>query len=163
MLRLISPLAMRLGGGRDQLELVDRGILDPVDFAQARVRRVNDFGKRAEFLQQRFGQRLGVAAGQGGKQRHLEQFVIAQRVRPGAVKALAQPLAMAVIMRRLGGLRSGGIAGLGWHRRNHAVPASFCNSEVRAGDFGREKAPREARRLRSFQVNDYQAFTAANA
>ena len=108
MLRLISPLATRLRGRGDQLELVDRGLADAIDFAQPRHRRVNDFGERAEFLQQRLGQRLGVAPRQRRKQRHLQQFVIAQRLRPGAVEALAQPFAMAVIMRRLGGLRSWG-------------------------------------------------------
>ena len=49
---------------RDQLELVDRSLADAVDFAQARDRRVNDLGERAESPEQRFRQRLGVAPGQ---------------------------------------------------------------------------------------------------
>jgi hypothetical protein len=73
-------------------------------------------GERAEFFQQRFRQRLGVAPGQGREQRHLQQFVIAQRLRSGRIKTFAQPLAVAVIMRRFDGLIRGR-AGLGWHRR----------------------------------------------
>ena len=103
-----TPLHLALGDAvrrrGDQFELVDRGLADAVDLAQPRFRRMDHFGERAEFLEQRLGERLCVAPGQRGKQRHLQQLVIAQRVRPGDVKALAQPLAMAVIMRRLGGL-----------------------------------------------------------
>jgi hypothetical protein len=101
---------------RDQFQHRDGGVTDAVDFAQPRIWRMDDFGERAEFLQQRFGQRLDVAARPGAEQHHLQQFVIAQGVGPGAVKALAQPLAMAVIMRGLGGLILG-IAGLRGHRR----------------------------------------------
>ena len=126
----------------------------PVDFAQARFRRVDDFGKGAEFLQQRLCQRFGVAAGQRREQRHLQQLIVAQRVRPGAVKPLAQPFAMAVIMRRLGGLVAGVwlvLAGIGV---KHAVPASFCNSEVREGGrFRSKKGAARKRRLRLFQIS----------
>ena len=110
------PFATRLCGGSDQLELMDRGVLDPVDFAKSRFRRVNDFGKRAEFLQQRFRQWLGVAPGQRREQCHFQQFIIAQSIRSGMIEALAQPLAMAVIMRRFDGLVFR-ILGLGGHRR----------------------------------------------
>ena len=74
------------------------------DFAQARFRCVHDFGERTEGLEQRLGQRLDVALCFGREQHHLQQFVIAQGVRSGAMKALAQPLPMAVIVRRLGRL-----------------------------------------------------------
>jgi len=76
---------------------------------------VNDLGERAEFLEQRFGQRLHVAPGLGCEQHHLQQLVIAQGVGPGAMKALAQPLAVAEIMRRLCRLILW-FAGFGRHR-----------------------------------------------
>ena len=58
----------------------------------------------------------GVAAGQRGKQGHLQQFIIAQRLSPRTVEPLAQPLAMAEIIRRLDG-QILGLAGFGGHRR----------------------------------------------
>ncbi|MGY3471360.1 hypothetical protein ACVW0I_008231 [Bradyrhizobium sp. LM6.11] len=85
---------------RDQLELVDRGLADAVDLAQARHRGMDDFGERAERLDERLRQRLGVAPRQRRKQGHLQQLVVAERIRTGAVEALAQPLAMAEIVRR---------------------------------------------------------------
>ena len=134
MLPLDLALGDAVGGGGDQLDLVDRRVADALDFAQPRDRRMNHLGKGAECLEQRFGQRLGVAPGQRRKQRHLQQFVIAQRIGPGVVKALAQPLAMAVIMRRLGGFDRLRFAGLRGHRPQHAAPASFCNRELPAAD-----------------------------
>jgi hypothetical protein len=108
-------LATRLAAAASSLIWLIEASPMPVDLAQARDRRVNDFGERAELFQQRFRQRLGVAPGQGREQRHLQQFIIAERLRPGRIEALAQPFAVAVIMRRLGGLIRGS-AGLGWHR-----------------------------------------------
>jgi hypothetical protein len=90
---------------------------------------VNDFGERAEFLEQRLGQWLDVALGFGREQHHLEQFIVVQRVGSCAVKALTQPLTMAVVMRRLGGLGLA-IVGLRGHGTNHAVAVSFCNREL---------------------------------
>ena len=65
MLALDLALGHPARGGREQFDLVDRGLADALDLAQPRHRRVNDFGERAEFLQQRLRQRLGVAPGQG--------------------------------------------------------------------------------------------------
>jgi len=79
------------------------GVLDPLDLAQPRLRRMDGFGKRAEFLQEQLGERLGVAARDRRIQGHLQQLVIAQRIGARAVEPFAQPLAMAVIMRLLGG------------------------------------------------------------
>ena len=76
---------------------------------------MNNFGKGAELFQQGFRQRFCIAPGQGSKQRQFKQFIVAQRIRPGAVKAFAQPLAMAVVMRRFGGFVLG-LAGLAGHR-----------------------------------------------
>jgi hypothetical protein len=90
-------------GRRDQFDLGDRRLTQAIDFAQPGRRCVNGFGERAEFGDQRFGQRLDVAPGQRAEQHHLQQFIVAQGIRSGAKKALAQPHPMAVIMRRFGG------------------------------------------------------------
>ena len=124
-----SPLAMRVAAAADQFELVDRGVADAVDLAKQRLRRVDHLRERAEFLQQRFRDRLHVAPRLRREQHHLQQFVIAQRVGAGARKSLAQPRPMAVIMRRLGG-RAFRCVGLVVHRHKCAVPVSFCNREV---------------------------------
>src|SRR4051794_40713835 len=83
--------------------------------AQARHRRMHDLGKRAKNLDQRLRQRLGVTPRQRRKQRHLQQLVVAERVRTGAVEALAQPFAMTEIVRRFFGLALV-VVGLGGHR-----------------------------------------------
>ena len=74
---------------------------------------MDHFRERAEFLQKLFRQRLGVAPRQRREQRHFQQLVVAQRIRARAEEALAQPLAMAVIMRLFDGffLRAGRLAG----------------------------------------------------
>jgi hypothetical protein len=54
-------------------------------------------------LEQRFRERLGVAARDRREQRHFQELVIAQRGRPRAKETLAQALTVAVIMRLLGG------------------------------------------------------------
>ena len=64
MLRLISPLAMRLAAAAISLSWLIEASLIPLDFAQARFRCVHDFGERAELLEQGFGQGLGIAPGQ---------------------------------------------------------------------------------------------------
>ena len=81
------------------------------------------------FFKSTFANGLVSAPRNCGKQRHLEQFIVGQRIRPGAEEALAQPLAMAVIMRLLGGLIVGW-GRLAGHRHKHAVPHDFCNSEL---------------------------------
>jgi len=139
MLRLISPFAMRAGGGRDQLELVDRGILDSLYFAQACLRRVKRLRQTSRISS---AAALRAAWCRGGAMQGRAPFPAAHnrsaRQVPASVKALAQPLAMAVIMRRLGGL-GGGIGFLGGHRRR----------ACRAGQLLQSRIAQKARRERS--------------
>lgn len=149
-------LALADAGGRggDQPDLGDRGLAEAADLTQPRFGRVHRFGERAELADQRLGQRLDVAPRQRAEQHHLQQFIVAQRVGAGAAKALAQPLAMAVIMRGLFKAGQGidgllGICGHGHNRaggtaRQHAVPGSFCNSELPAAIRPRSAAVRYA-------------------
>ena len=72
----------------------------PFDLGEPRLRRRDHLGERAECSQQRLGQRLDVAPRQRAEQQQLEQLVVGHRVGAGLAKALAQPLAVAVIMRQ---------------------------------------------------------------
>ena len=56
---------------------------------------MTDLGERTEVLQERLCQRFGVAPRDRRKQRHLQQFVVAQGTRVRAIKAFA----MAVVTR----------------------------------------------------------------
>ncbi len=125
-----SPLAMRLATAAIRLDVGDGLFAEPVDFLQPGLRRVNDFGERAELIDQRFGQRLDVAARQAAKQQHLQQFIVVERIRPGKTETLAQPLAMAEIMRRGGLGPIVGLVGLAGHGANHAVACRFYNLEL---------------------------------
>ena len=60
----------------------------------------DDFGERAEAGDQFFRQRFDVALRDGAEQHQLKQFVIADGILAGLAEAGAQPLAVAVIMRR---------------------------------------------------------------
>jgi hypothetical protein len=53
------------------------------------LRGLDDLGKRAEFLEQRIRERLGVAARDRREQGHFQELVIAQCVRARANEALA--------------------------------------------------------------------------
>ena len=61
--------------------------------------------------EQRLCRRLHIALRVGGEQQHFEQLVIGQALGPGGDHPLAQPAAMAVIMRHSG------------HRFGELVPA----------------------------------------
>ncbi len=60
--------------------------------------RGDDVGEASEFLDQRLGQRLGVALGNRHEEQEFKQLVIGKRVGAAGDKALPQPLTMAVIM-----------------------------------------------------------------
>ena len=78
----------------------------------------DDFGERAECLDQLLGERLDVALRNGAEQHQFQQLVIGEGIGPGLAEALAQPFAMPVIMRR-GVFKAGG---------RLAVAAGFFNS-----------------------------------
>ena len=101
-------LAKRLAAACDDLEFDDRRLAQAVDLAQPLGPRGNDFGEGAEAREQRLGERLDVAARDGAKQHQFEQFVIGQRLGAGLAEAVAQPLAMAEIMRRASASSAGG-------------------------------------------------------
>src|SRR3954453_7136774 len=127
---------------REQLELVDRGFANAVHLAQARHRCMHDLGKRAKNLDQRLRQRLGVTPRQRRKQRHLQQLVVAERVCSGAVEALAQPFAMAEIVRRFFGLALV-VVGLGGHRPP-ALPRAIVFATVNCGGKSASRQPANA-------------------
>jgi len=58
-----------------------------------------------------------VAARLGGEQHHLQQFIVAQGIRPRPAESLAQPHPVAVVVRRFGGLGVGRSVRFGRHRR----------------------------------------------
>src|SRR5215467_1270104 len=90
-----------MGGGLDHLKFRDGGVAEPVDLGKTRPWRRDHFAERAEFRDQRLGQRLDVPAGLRAKQNEFEEFVIGDRIAAGLAETLAQALPMAVIMRRL--------------------------------------------------------------
>src|SRR5258705_12749499 len=135
---------MRLAAAAISLSWVTVLSPDSIDFPQARLRRMNDFRERTEFLDQRLGQRLDVAARAGAEQHHLQQLVIAQGVGSGAMKAIAQPLPMAVIMRGFGGLIVW-FAGLRGHRRNMPCRSVFAISNCQMTAWPRGKSGRYRR------------------
>src|SRR5258705_9657239 len=137
---------MRLAAAAISLSWVTVLSPDSIDFPQARLRRMNDFRERTEFLDQRLGQRLDVAARAGAEQHHLQQLVIAQGVGSGAMKAIAQPLPMAVIMRFFGGLIVWFAAFRG-HRRNMPCRSVFAISNCQMTAWPRGKSGRYRRLL----------------
>ena len=82
----------------DELERVDHRIARAVDLLQRLLLRAEHAADGAEAIHQTLGQRLGVASGYRAKQQELEQLVLGQAVRARLVEALAQPLAVAVIV-----------------------------------------------------------------
>ncbi len=105
-----------VGDSRDQLQVERHGLADALYLGQQRLRRTEDTGERAEPLDQRLGDRLGVAPRDQAKKQQLEDFVVGKRGVAQLAEAIAQPLAMAVIM-----LRDGERGGQGgpciWHGR----------------------------------------------
>src|SRR5262249_21677160 len=90
------------------LELGDRSLAQALDLLEPFDRCGDRLGEGAEARDEVLGERLHVAAHQRAGQDELEQLIIRQRIAAGAEEALAQPLAMAVVVRR--GLFGGG----GW-------------------------------------------------
>src|SRR5690554_482959 len=106
----VDPVATEAGGNRlDHLEMGNGGGAQPLDSGQTRLAGGEDAGKRTEFAQQRLGQRLGVAPGNGQLQGQFEQFVIFERVTPHLEEAFAHPLAMPgmVVDARIGRWKAG--------------------------------------------------------
>ena len=64
--------------------------------AGAAITSANEPKRRDQLL----GERLDVALRDGAEQQQFEQFVVGDGVRAGIAEALAQPFAMAVIVRR---------------------------------------------------------------
>ena len=95
-LALGEPLRRRL----HDLEFGDRRLAEPSTSFEPLRRRRNHLGERAEFLEQRLGERLHVALRDGAEQHQLQHLVVGERLRPGFEEARAQALAMAVIVRR---------------------------------------------------------------
>ena len=90
----MPPRIRRRAAARTSFSCVTAVLPDALDLLEPLRRRVDHLGKGAEPLQQPLGQVLGVAAGNGAEQHHLEQLVVGQRLRPAAHEALLQSLAM---------------------------------------------------------------------
>jgi len=84
----------------DDLELIDDGVADALDFLQPRAGRGHHLGERAEPGDQFLGQLFDVALRDGAEQDQFEQFIIADGVLAGLAETVAQPLAVPVIMGR---------------------------------------------------------------
>ena len=97
MTRVLESLQRRR---LDDLELGDDRLAHALDLQQPLARRGDRFGETAEARDQRLGQGLDVAPGNGGEQSQFQQFVIGHRLRAARPETLAQPLAMAEIMGR---------------------------------------------------------------
>ena len=59
-----------------ELELGDGRLAQSLALGEPRDRRGNDFGKRAEGRDQRFGERLDIAPRQGAKQHQFQELVV---------------------------------------------------------------------------------------
>lgn len=79
--RLVPDLALQraLGDGGDQLDIERDGLSDAADFLEQGRCRTEDPGKRAEFAEQRFGNGLGVAAGNEAEEEEFEDFIVGKR------------------------------------------------------------------------------------
>src|SRR5580704_18505978 len=87
----------------DNLQLVDRGIAQPLDLAQTLGARRHDLGERAEAGDKSLRERLDVAPRHGAEKNELEQFILAQGIGAALAESVAQPLPVAEVMRRVGG------------------------------------------------------------
>ena len=83
----------------DDLELRDRRIADAFDFPKPRGRRRYHLGEGTEPGKQRLGQRFDVDPRLCVAKHELEDFIVLERVGARLEQALAQALAMAMIMR----------------------------------------------------------------
>src|SRR5262245_47958146 len=78
----------------------DRGRAQAFDFREPSGGRRDHFREGAKARDQGLGKRVDVSPWNCAKQHALEQLIVAEGFRAGIPKALPQPLAMAVIMRR---------------------------------------------------------------
>ena len=111
-------------------EFLDIWIMKWAELLQ--IRTVNGLGERAECPEKRFSQRLHVSPRLGGEQHHLQQLVVAQHIRPGVLKPLAQPHQMAMKMWRLGRLILR-IAVFSRHRRQPCRVGQFLQPGIVRG------------------------------
>ena len=81
-------------GGLDAAQRGDAGLPQALNLAKFLHRRTDGPGEGPKAPQQGAGDRLGVAPGQSQKQHHFQQFVIQQRIRPGAQQLFAHAGAM---------------------------------------------------------------------
>jgi len=86
-------------GGKQELELMDRGVTDAVDFPEPILRCAENLREAAETGQQGFGDRFGVAARKALEQDQFEQFVILEGVGSVLAEPRLQPFAVSVKMR----------------------------------------------------------------
>ena len=90
--------------GVDHLDVMGRLLADAVDLGQARHRRGQHLAEAAEFPEQLLGDRLGVDPRDRLEQEQLEQLVVAEVLPADLVEALAQPLAVVVVVGDVPGL-----------------------------------------------------------
>ena len=83
---------------RDDGQIQRNGVFDARHFGQEAARRAEHFAQGAETGDQGLGDRLDVASGNGAEQDELEELIIGEGVGAGFAEALAQPVAMAVMM-----------------------------------------------------------------
>ncbi len=90
-----------LGGRGDNLEIGRDRRADAFHFLQQGRRRAEHLRQRTETGDQRLGDRLGVDARDQPEKQQFEELIVGQGVRAARDEALAQAVAMAVIMRLL--------------------------------------------------------------
>lgn len=135
-----------MAGGGDELEIERNGLSDAFDFLKEVQGSAEDGRKRAEAVEQRLGDRLGVAAGDEAEEDELEDFVIRQRRIPVFAVAGSQAIPMAVIVgcrRRRG---CGAVAGLLRVRFSGKNPRSSAASKSSSGSPGGVFVTRRPRR-----------------
>jgi len=87
----------------DNLQFDDRGVAQPLDFAQPLGARRYHLGERAEAGDESLGERLDITPRHGAEKNELEQFILAQGIGAAFAEPVAQPLPVAEVMRRVGG------------------------------------------------------------
>jgi hypothetical protein len=122
---LASKLALQgpLCDRRDQFQIERHGFADALYLLQQRQRCTEDGSERAEALEQRFGDRLGVAPGDQPEQQQFEQLVVGEGCIAMLTEAVAQALAVVLFL-----VKRGGEAGL-------------LRQGCRLGGLFREKGP----------------------
>lgn len=138
---LASKLALQgpLCDRRDQFQIERHGFADALYLLQQRQRCTEDGSVRAEALEQRLGDRLGVAPGDQPVRQQFEQLVIGEGCIAMLTEAVAQALAVPVVVLFLA--KRGGEAGLlrqgcrlgGLFREKGAFVACIAGGE---GQFG---------------------------